>query len=232
MVLFFLIFFLVVVISIFIIINSSFKLSISKLIIDTEKKKIDYELKFGLYFMKKIKIIGIKINKKKIAKIKKGIQHIENSKMLKKLTKINMKKLSVNFEEKIKRKIKNNNLELVKIVKAIRNNLKIETLELKMDLKVGVEDVIITSIFIAIISSIISIILGLTAKNLKKKKNNYYYRVMPIYGKENIFKLNLNCIINLKLVHIINIIYMIVKKGRSDKYVRTSNRRSYGYCHE
>jgi hypothetical protein len=178
--------------------------------------------------MKKIRIIGIKINKKKIEKIKKIIQNIENSKMLKKLTEINMKKLSLNFEEKIK----NNNLELVKIVNVIRNNLKIETLKLKMDLRVGIEDVIITSIFIAIISSIISIILGLTAKKLKNKKNNYYYRVMPIYGKENIFKLNLNCIINLKLVHIINIIYMIVKKGRSDKYVRTSNRGTYGYCHE
>ena len=73
--------------------------------------------------------------------------------------------------------------------------------------------------------------LRLTIKN-GINDQNYYYKIMPIYGKGNILKLNLSCIINLKLVHIINIIYMIIKKERSDKYVRTSNRGTYGYCHE
>ena len=82
---------------------------------------------------------------------------------------------------------------------------------------------------IAFVSIIISNILKIKVKKINK---NYYYIISPIYTGENIFKLNLNCIISLKIVHIINIIYMIFKKGRSDRYVRTSNRRSYDYCHE
>ena len=100
-----------------------------------------------------------------------------------------------------------------------------------MNLQLGIEDVALNSILIAVISSFISIILRLTVKDIKNY-NNYFYEILPIYGKRNIIKLNLNCIINLKLVHIINIIYLVNKEGRSDKYVRTSNRRSYDYCHE
>ena len=54
---------------IIVIFNSSFKLSISKLKIDTENGNIDYEIKFRLYFMKKIRIIGLKLNKDKQEKI-------------------------------------------------------------------------------------------------------------------------------------------------------------------
>lgn len=231
MVLFFFIIIVIFIISILIVINSGIKLSIDNFSVDTDSKIIDYDLKFGLYFMKKIRIIGIRINKKKIVKMKKILKNIENSKILKKINKINIKKISLNFEERMKRKIKNNNINLVELLNIIIKNLKLETLKFKMNFKVGLDDAFITSIFIGILSSIISMMLGLTITDIKNGKD-YHYKIMPIYGKGNIFKLNLSCIINLKLVHIINIIYMIVKKGRSDKYVRTSNRRSYGYCHE
>ena len=235
MALFFFIIIVIVITSIFIIINSGIKLSINKFQVDTKNKKIYYDLKIGLYFMKKIPIVGIRINEKKIAKMKKTIKNMENSKILKKITKINIKKLSLNFEEKlkrkIKRKIKNNNIKPTEIANIIIKNLKIETLKFKMNLKIGLDDALITSIILAILSSIISIGLRLTVKDIKNSKN-YYYKLMPIYGNGNILKLNLSCIINLKLVHIINIIYMVIKKGRSDRYVRASNRRSYGYCHE
>lgn len=231
MVLFFFIIIAIIIISIFVMINSSFKLYIDKLLIDTNKKIVDYDLKFGLYFMKKIRILGIRVNKMKIEKMKKSINNIGNSKIFKKITKSNIRSLSLNFEEKIRKKIKSHNINPVEIVNIIIKNIKIETLKFKMNLKVGLADVFITSILIAILSSIISLILRLTVKDIKKSKN-YYYSLDPIYGKENVLKLNLSCIINLKLVHIINIIYIFIKKGRSDKYVRTSNRRSYGYCHE
>jgi len=217
---------------IIVIFNSSFKLSISKLKIDTENGNIDYEIKFGLYFMKKIRIIGLKLNKDKQEKIKRRIQKLQNSKLIKKLSKTSIKKIPLKLEKKLEREILFNNIKPLKLAKIIFKNLKIEILKFKMNLQIGLEDVIITSSLITIISVIVPIILRLTNKYIKNI-NNYRYKILPIYGNKNVLKLDLDCIINLKLVHIINIIYIIVKmKRRSDKNERTSNRRSYDYCHE
>jgi hypothetical protein len=231
MVLFFVIITMALV-CIIVIFNSSFKLSISKLKIDTENGNIDYEIKFGLYFMKKIRIIGLKLNKDKQEKIKRKIQKLQNSKLIKKLSKTSIKKIPLKLEKKLEREILFNNIKPLKLAKIIFKNLKIEILKFKMNLQIGLEDVIITSSLITIISVIVPIILRLTNKYIKNI-NNYRYKILPIYGNKNVLKLDLDCIINLKLVHIINIIYIIVKmKRRSDKNERTSNRRSYDYCHE
>lgn len=231
MVLFFVIITMALV-CIIVIFNSSFKLSISKLKIDTENGNIDYEIKFGLYFMKKIRIIGLKLNKEKQEKIKRRIQKLQNSKLIKKLSKTSIKKIPLKLEKKLEREILFNNIKPLKLAKIIFKNLKIEILKFKMNLQIGLEDVIITSSLITIISVIVPIILRLTNKYIKNI-NNYRYKILPIYGNKNVLKLDLDCIINLKLVHIINIIYIIVKmKRRSDKNERTSNRRSYDYCHE
>ena len=56
MVLFFLIILLLYILSIIIIINSNFKICINKLIIDSKNSIIDYEIKFGIFFLNKIKI--------------------------------------------------------------------------------------------------------------------------------------------------------------------------------
>ena len=231
MVLFFVII-TIALVCIIVIFNSSFKLSISKLKIDTENGNIDYEIKFGLYFMKKIRIIGLKLNKDKQEKIKRKIQKLQNSKLIKKLSKTSIKKIPLKLEKKLEREILFNNIKPLKLAKIIFKNLKIEILKFKMNLQIGLEDVIITSSLITIISVIVPIILRLTNKYIKNI-NNYRYKILPIYGNKNVLKLDLDCIINLKLVHIINIIYIIVKmKRRSDKNERTSNRRSYDYCHE
>ena len=191
-------------------------------------KMFDYEFKFGLYIFNKIKIIGFKINKKKIEKTKNEIEQLKNSKALKLISKIDINKISLKIEKRLKQQIKNNNVNIFKIIKIIIKNLKFQILKYNMNLEIGVDDAFYTSLLTVAISSLISIALKLTLKNLKK----CYYIILPIYEKGNILKLNLNCIINLKLVHIINIIYLINKEGRSDKYVRTSNRKSYDYCHE
>jgi len=224
-------FFIIVIISMLIIIGSSFKLSIDNLLINTKNKILDYDFRFGLYFMKKIKIIGIRINKKRVERIKKILQNLDNSKILKKINNIYIRKLSLDFQEKMQKEIKNNNINVLKILNVIIKNFRLETLEFRMNLNIGLEEAYVTSILIGILSTVIPIILNFTITNIKER-NKYCYKIIPIYEKSNIFELHLNCIINLKLVHIINIIYKISKEGRSDKYVRASNRRSYGYCHE
>ena len=157
------------------------------------------------------------------------IKNLENSKIFGKISKINIKKISLDFEKKLKNQIRKGTINPIIILRIIIKNIKIDILELKINLKFGTKDAFFTSMLIAFVSIIISNILKIKVKKINK---NYYYIISPIYTGENIFKLNLNCIISLKIVHIINIIYMIFKKGRSDKYVRTSNRRSYDYCHE
>ena len=92
-------------------------------------------------------------------------------------------------------------------------------------MRVSALDNIITSFAVATISSIISIIL---ARNIKKyEKDKYIYSIIPIYEDKPMLKIKLNCIIDIKIVHIMNVIYMMLKK-RSGKYdERTSNRRAY-----
>ena len=116
------------------------------------------------------------------------------------------------------------NVETLKIIKSLK--LEIESLKLKINM--GIEDAIATSYLVAIIASILSII----PPHLVKKEDikNIKYEINPIYNTL-IFNLKLDSIINLKIVHIIYVIYNLVKKGR-DKNERTSNRRSYAYSHE
>ena len=103
-------------------------------------------------------------------------------------------------------------------------DIKIEKLDL--DIKVSLSDSIITAFSVVIITTIISIVLA--RKIDEYNKNKYIYIVSPVYKNKPMFKVKLNCIIDIKIVHIINVIYMLIKKKRSVKYdERTSNRKSY-----
>ncbi len=132
------------------------------------------------------------------------------------LEKIDFKKLEQDFK-----------WEDLKIIKKL--NPKISYLDLKA--KIGIESPVITAFIVSIISSIISILLPYVAINLNKK--NYKYIIQPLYQNKNLYKIQFNCIIQVKMVHIINVIYIFLKKGRSDSDERTtSNRRAYGYSYE
>lgn len=89
---------------------------------------------------------------------------------------------------------------------------------------------ILTSAIITALASIIGIGLARIIEIYNKEK--YSYEIYPIYQNKNLIKLDLNCIIKVKMVHIISIIYLIVKKRRVEKSERTSNRMSYDYSYE
>ena len=107
--------------------------------------------------------------------------------------------------------------------------LEIGLSKLDFKLEIGTEDAIITSGLVTLIASGISMILPHVADS---KPENYHYEIIPNYTFKNLYKLALNCIINVKMVHIISVIYKQVKKRRVDKYERTSNTRVNDYCHE
>ena len=199
---------------------SNIKIKIKKLNIINFRSDKKYKIYFQIYLFDKIKIISIKIDNKKINKITKSnrFNNIIKSEQLPRLFKsIDLKKiLSIN------RKL----------------NIKFEELDLK--LKLGIGNVIINSYIIAIFSTIISTILARNTNNNKSINNNndnnininncnnnrnLFYCIIPDYNNK-VFKMNLDCIISIKIVHIILVLYNFIKEGRG-KNGRTSYRRSY-----
>ena len=97
--------------------------------------------------------------------------------------------------------------------------------KINLDIKVGTESIMITVYLVAIISSIIASFFEIS--NAKEST----FSVMPLYNSGNSIKINLNCIISVKIVHIIYVIYILIKKRRT-KDGGTSNRRTYDYSYE
>lgn len=170
--------------------------------IENMKKPKNYKIKIALYLFNKIKWIWISLDDKKIQKIS------QKSKW---------------NEVDIKKYVDVKDIKLVK-----KLSPKISFLNLKV--KLGTFDILTTTYLVAILSTFIAVLLPYTIK--KYKKENYYYEILPVYSDKNLYEIKLNCIIEEKMVHIISIVYALLKKRRVDKNERTSNRRSYAYGHE
>ena len=140
-----------------------------------------------------------------------------------KLTKDRMKKLSG------KMKFSNYKNEIsIKNIKEILSILDIKVKKINLKIDIGLENIYILSMLIPFICTIISFIL----LRQKIKIKNTYYKVNPLYNFQNLLKIKCNGIFDIKLIHIIYIIYIIKKKGRVNKNDRASYRRSYGYSYE
>ena len=132
------------------------------------------------------------------------------------LERIDIKKLEQNFK-----------LEDLKILPKLHPKISY----LNLQTMLGLKSPISTAFTVASVASLISILLPHFTKEWKKE--NYQYSINPIYLQKNLYQINFNCIIEFKMVHIINVIYIFVKKGKSEKNERTtSNRKSYGYSYE
>ena len=104
--------------------------------------------------------------------------------------------------------------------------LNIELKKINLEMQLDISDNILTSFAVVIISTLLSIVISRVMKKYNEEKCKYI--IKPIYNENIQIIIDLNCIINVKMVHIINIVYMLFKKKRSVKYdERTSNRRAY-----
>lgn len=166
------------------------------------KLKYNYEIQIGIYMFNKVPLIKFNINSNKIEKTKI-------------INKIQSKYGKANVD-----------LDVIKVFKLL--SIKIESFNLNLQL--GTEDALNT----AIILFIISIILSIGLPHLVEKQNwkNIKYEITPLYIGNNVFSIKFNSIIYVKMVHIINIIYIYLQKRREEKNERTSNRRSYANCNE
>ena len=164
----------------------------------------DYKINIGFYFLNTVKVLGFNINKSKL----------EHSEIFHK----------INFQE-VEKTVELDK-DLLVHLKGIKPTL--EALNLKLDL--GTEDAVITSIVIFAISTLLSI--GLPHIVKPKNYKDINYEITPLYQGKNLFNLSLNCIISVKMVHIMSIIYIYLQKRREENYERTSNRRTYANSYE
>ena len=176
----------------------------------TSKRHInkDYEVIIKLFILKVIPIFKINITKTKLEKLK------------------------------LKDKIKNIDLKVIqdnkefdkKALKAVKElDVAIKNIDLYIDL--GTENASLTSIIVPALSTIIAIILH---RKIKKFENQVFV-INPIYINQNLVNIYISGIFEIKMSHIINMIYVLnkeKKKGVEKNERSTSNRRTYGYSYE
>ncbi len=171
------------------------------------KNNTKYAIIFSIYFANKIKYFWFNLNSKRAKKIYSKVQ----------LEKIDLKKFKKVFK-------------LSDLKELTKLHLKIS--DLNLDMNIGTKSPLVTSFLVVTISNAISLLLPHLVNNLKD--NRYFYNIKPLYYNKELYKINLDCIIEIKMVHIINVIYYIfLKKGRrKNERSTTSNRKSYAYSHE
>lgn len=168
------------------------------------KQNAKYNIIISLHLFNHIKWLKISFNENKVKKMLVKMPNL----------KVDFKKMEQDFK-----------IEDLKAFTKLHPQISL----LDLQAEIGVESPVVTAFMVAIISSIIAIILPHVAKTSSK----YEYTITPIYQNKNLYKIGFNCIIELKMVHIINVIYILLKKGKRDKNERTtSNRKSYGYSYE
>ncbi len=167
----------------------------------------DYKIVVRLYALGFIPIFKISITKAKLEKIK----------LKEKIKNIDLSYLEKNpsFDKEIGKTIK-------------KLNISIKNINLHVDL--GTENASLTAILVPAISTIIAIILRKKVRNFK----NQIFMIQPVYQNQNLVNLSVSGIFEVKMSHIINIIYNLNKKEKKGvkEYERTSHRRSYDYSYE
>ena len=201
---------LILCILLLIIVFSKIRIDVKKFeYCSANKKHINpnYYLQLSWIILNKIPIIKIKLNKHTVKKLK-------------------LKDKFVDIDVKMWEERKKIDKETISIIKKI--DFTIRKLKLKID--IGTENSAITSLLIPIVSTVISFLL----RNKMKTKEEQTYIVQPIYKDQNYLNITISGIFDIKMNHIINVIYLLSRKNKKGvkKYERTSNRRSYDYSYE
>lgn len=169
-------------------------------------KLIEFETVISVAFLNKIDILKIRINKEKIASLRKN-------NIINKLTEKLQARIIADYNN-----IKDLKVEDIKKYLKILKKVELKQIEIKV--KVGTESAPITAFIATFISLVITFLI---AKNAEESR----FKVVPIYNNTNYLNLTTKCIISIKLVHIMSVIKMVKKKGGDKQNGRTFNRRTY-----
>lgn len=181
-------FFLIILISIMLItiffIFSTVRIELNQVrfsnITENNKK---YIIKMSLYLFNKIKWISLKLNNDKLKNISKKL-HLE---------KVDLKKIERDFK--------------ISDLKEIAN-IKPKVSYLELEMKIGIEDVILTSYIIPTICTILAIVLPYIVIKDKEKYIKYY--VLPIYNCKNEYDIKADIILEIKIINILISTYKIL----------------------
>ena len=195
----------IILLTILFIICSTLKINIKELKI-ANKKIIKFNVKLTLNLFNKIPWLRITINKDRINKLK-------GSNKLKIINNILKTKILKDYQD-----IKAISIKDIKPILENIKKIKIEKTNIKLD--IGTENAALTAYITGAIAAIISILLA-------RKVTKLQYLITPVYTDKNYIFLSINCIIALKLVHIINIIKQLKGKEVYQNHGKTSNRRTY-----
>ena len=145
-----------------------------------------------------------------------------------KITITNPKIEKWNMKEKIKKINKEVLQNTNKIDKKVIKHANIQYKKINLKIEIGTENACLTSFLIPAISTVIAIWLR---KKIQDNKNQTFI-IQPIYQDKNLVNIQFSGIFEIKMIHIINIIYILNKKGRVKEDERTSHRRTYDYSYE
>lgn len=165
----------------------------------------DYKIIIKLYILGKIPVLKLNITKTILEKLR-------------------LKDKIKDFDLKLIEDRNKFNKNFFKAFKKINIGIK----KVNLNIEFGTENAIFTSVIVPVISTIIAIILR---KKVKKFENQTFI-INPVYINQNHINIQLSCIFDIKMNHIINMIYILNKKEGVKKYERTSNRRPYDYSYE
>ena len=160
----------------------------------------DYCINFGIYLFGKIKVFSLNFKDNKIKVMGKRIKSVD---MLKE--KIYEQMVKSNFE-KFDRKVISANIKDV--------NLKFEKFNLNLSL--GTDSTLITSFFIFVISTLVSIIVKKGVSKYNPKKHSFI--ITPKYENYILLNVDLNSIISVKISDIINVILKINKIAKDKEF--------------
>jgi len=169
----------------------------------------NYKIIIKLYIFGKIRYLQVEFDKTKLMQI--------------------IEQVKIKFEKNNRKRIEKELFKDRRIIKNVIKESKIDLEYLNLDFSIGTEFILLTTVIITTISTIFPMLANKFIRKYDSK--NYVYKFTPIYNKNDI-KLQLDCIISIKLVHIINVILSILFKKGVFKNVRTSNTRFNDNCYE
>ena len=180
-------------------------IEIEKLLIDTVSKQKKCTIHVDIHVFGK-RILHYTIKEKNIESF---IQQHKQDFVLNKLK----EQISQGSQEKIKKKFQ---------------KLHFQFQELNFKLRIGLDDCALTASLVGVTSAILSMMMAYLV-NRRICLQNFHYQIFPEFQQKRI-NLDFHCIICIRLVHIIGIIFLI-RKGRK-KYERASNRKFDEYSYE
>ena len=135
------------------------------------------------------------------------------------------------FDEEIANGFEQNNCQVVLLTDQKEEKINKDKFNIKkinLSINIGTENASLTALLVAIISSITGIVFRKSIIDSKKQS----FRIVPVYINKNLINIAVSGIFEIKMIHIINIMYVLNKKKGVKKNERTSNRRTYDYSYE